>query len=182
MTQPYYDSLALGGEVFEFSHLEPFTIEFESKLAKKWLRLHVTFSNHCFTKGYNPEEHIEGEPIFDEDTPRPRLFCRTRYRLSKTLPELIRRLNHHKVEVVQTAARRNWVYSLTIEDPAGPYHVFLEVRRAGAKYKHLQDLNLVIESAYYEDPNKGAPNLLGPMNFYLLCGKTFMGKPVATKR
>lgn len=182
MTQPYYESLNLGGEVFEFSHLEPFTMEFESRMAKKWLRLHVTFKNHCFTKGYKPEEHIAGEPIFDEFSASPRLFCRTRYRLSKVLPELIRRLNHPKVEVVQTAAKRNWVYSMKIEDPAGPYHVFLEVRRPGEKHKHMQDLNIVIESAYHENPNEGPPNVLGPMNFYVLCGKVFTNKPVATRR
>lgn len=168
MTQPYYDTLTLGGEVFEFSHLEPFTMEFESKMAKKWLRLHVTFKNHCLTKGYLPEGHIDGEPIFDEFSASPRSFCRTRYRLSKSLPNLIRRLNHPKVEVVQTDAKRNWVYSITIEDPTGPYHVFLEVRRVSGARKHLQDLNIVIESAYHEDSEKGPPKVLGPMNFYLL--------------
>lgn len=182
MTQPYYNSLTLAGEVFEFSHLEPFTMEFESKMAQKWLRLHVTFKNHCFTKGYKPEEHIDGEPIIDEFTSSPRLFCRIRYRLSKALPALIQGLNHPKVEVIQTAAKRNWVYSLTIEDPAGPYHIFLEVRRAAGHQKHLQDLNIVIESAYHEDPEEGPPNVIGPMNFYLLCGKVFTNKPVATKR
>lgn len=182
MTKFYYDSLTLGGETFDFPHLEPFKMEFESKMANKWLRLHVTFKNHCFTKGYQAAEHIAGEPIFDELTESPRLFCRTRYRLSKSLPALVQSLNHPKVEVVQTAARRNWVYSIKIEDPAGPYHVFFEVRRPAAAHKHEQDLNIVIESAYHEEPEKGAPRLLGAMNFYLLCGKIFTGKPVATKR
>jgi len=182
VTQPYYESLNLGEEIFEFPHLEPFNMEFESRMANKWLRLHVTFKNHCFTKGYKAEEHIAGEPIFDEFSESPRSFCRTRYRLSKSLPDLIRRLNHPKVEVVQTVAKRNWVYSITIEDPAGPYHVFLEVRRAGAARKHLQDLNIVIESAYHEDPEMEPPKVLGSMNFFLLCGKVFTNKPIATKR
>jgi hypothetical protein len=71
---------------------------------------------------------------------------------------------------------------MRIEDPVGPYHVFLEVRRTGAEHKHMQDLNIVIESAYHEDPNEGPPNVLGRMNFYVLCGKIFANKPVATKR
>jgi hypothetical protein len=56
------------------------------------------------------------------------------------------------------------------------------VRRTGAEHKHMQDLNIVIESAYHEDPNEGPPNVLGRMNFYVLCGKIFANKPVATKR
>jgi hypothetical protein len=180
--QPYFDPLNIGGEIFDFPHLEPFTLEFESKVARKWLRIHVTFSNHCFSKRYKAEEHIAGEPIFGQGRPRPRVFCRTRYRLSKRLPDLIRSLNNSKSKVWQTAEKRNWAYTITIEDPAGPYHVFLEVRRASHDQKHLQDINLVIESAYPEDPAEGPPAVLGSISFLLLCGKVFARQRVSTRR
>lgn len=182
MVQPYFDPLNIGGEVFEFPHLEPFTLEFQSQIAKKWLRVRVTFSHHCFSKRYEAAEHIEGEPILNENTSDPRLFCRIRYRLSQDLPALIASLNNPKTKVWQTSAKRNWAYSIRIEDPAGPYHVFFEVRRASNDQKHLQDINLVVESAYYEKPDKGPPILLGSMSFLLLCGKVFTRQPVATQR
>lgn len=182
MPQPYFEPLNIGEEVFDFSHLEPFTLDIDSKMAKKWLRVHVTFSNHCFTKRYKAEEHINGEPIFDELSPRPRLFCRVRYRLSKALPGLIRSLNNPKAKVWETTARRNWEHSISIDNPAGPYHVFLEIRRTPVERKHLQDINLIVESAYHESPEDGPPDLLGSMAFILLCGKVFTKQPTSTKR
>lgn len=182
MGQPYFEPITIGEEVFDLLHLEPFTMTFESKVVKKWLRLHVTFSNHCFTKGYQADQHLPGEPIIDELTARPRLFCRIRYRLSKSLPALIQGMNHPKVKVWETTAERNWTYSIKIDDPEGPYHVFLEVRRAPVDRRHLQDINIVIESAYHEDPDKGPPTLLGSMNFLLLCGKVFANQRTSTKR
>lgn len=182
VAQPYFAPLNVGGEVFDLGHLQAFTFEFESQSLKKWLRVHVTFSNHCFTKGYGVEQHVPGEPIIDEFTPRPRLFCPIRYRLSKSLPELIRGMNHPAVKVFETVAERNWAYSIKIEDPDGPYHVFLEVRRPPAVHRHLQDVNLVIESAYHEDPEKGPPRLRGRMGFLLLCSNVFANKKTSTQR
>src|SRR5690606_20855622 len=71
------------------------------------------------------------------------MFCPMRYRLSFRLPDFIRELPYRTVSV--TSALRNWVYTVTIEDPAGPYHVFLELRRAAAEQRTWQDLNLVVE-------------------------------------
>lgn len=180
--EPYFEPVTIGTQVFEFTHLEPFTFTFQSQRAKKWLRVHVTFKDHCFTKKYKIEEHVPEEPVFHAQTDKPRLFCRIRYRLSQSLPAIVQGLNHPKVKVWETASRRNWAYSITIQDPAGPYHVFFEVRRPAAHQKHLQDINVVVESAYHEDPDEGPPNLIGEMAFYLLCGKIYAGEPTSTRR
>lgn len=180
MTAPYFKPLDIGGRIIDLAHLEPFCLEIDSKLAKKVLRVHVTFTNHCFTKAYAPETHPPGEIIIDQDKPRPRTFCPVRYRLSHDLPAVIKRLNHPKAAVWQTSRERNWSHSITIEDPAGPYHVFFEVRRASNHQRQWQDLNLVVESAYHE--TETPPDLLGSMGFLLLCGKVYLRLPTATKR
>lgn len=180
--QPYFAPLAIGGEPIDLTHLEPFTFEIDSKAAKKILTVHVTFSNHCFSRKYTPEKHPAGEPIIDPTSPRPRTFCPIRHRLSKQLPALILRLNHPKCKVQQTKALRNWAYTLKIDDPSGPYYVIFEIRRAVQKGRQKQDLSLVVESAYHDDPEQPDPILLGEMGFLILCANTYMGRPVAAKR
>ncbi|HEF4763171.1 TPA: hypothetical protein SAN82_005649 [Pseudomonas putida] len=179
--QPYFSPLAIGGELIDFSHLEPFTFVVSSQLAKRDLRVHVTFSNHCFTRGYDASTHPAGELVIDAASTRPRTFCPIRYRLSHQLPALIQTLAQPRVKVAETAAERNWCYSITIDDPSGPYHVFFEVRRTARERRQWQDLNLVVESAYHQDDGDG-PRLKGSMAFVLLCGKVYLGQPTATMR
>jgi hypothetical protein len=45
-----------------------------------------------------------------------------------------------------------------------------------------QDLNLVVESAYHQDPTRAEPAVRGAMGFILLCGKVYKGEPIATRR
>jgi len=174
----YFPTLAIGGQTYDFAHLEPFTFTITSELAKRDLRVHVTFSSHCFSEGYDEATHPAGEPIILDGAKRQRTFCAIRYRLSLVLPAVIQGLNHPKAKVYETAAQRNWAYSMTIEDPSGPYHVFFEVRRAADDKP--QDINLVVESAYHQ--TESPPKLLGKMGFMLLCGKVYMKQPTSTKR
>lgn len=149
MTKPYFEPVVIRGQTFDLSHLDPFSFEFLSKKAKKNLRVHVTFSNHCFTKKIITEEHIDGDPVFDAGSTRPRMFCEIRYRLSLDLRSVIDSLNDARVKVWETAAQRNWAHSITIDDPSGPYHIFFEVRRASRDRRNYQDINLVVE---YDPP------------------------------
>lgn len=182
MQKPYFEPVVIRGETFDLAHLDPFSFEFFSKKAKKNLRVHVTFANHCFTKKLITEEYIDGDPVFDAGSTRPRMFCEIRYRLSLDLHSVIDSLNDARVKVWETAAQRNWAHSITIDDPSGPYHIFFEVRRASRDRRNYQDINLVVESAYHEDPENGPPILNGSMNFQLLCGKVYLGEATSTKR
>lgn len=123
-------------------------------------------------------KHPAGEPVLSDSAGRPRTFCAIRYRLSLGLPVVIQGLNHPQSKVRETAALRNWAYSLTIQDPAGPYHIFFEIRRAAREKP--QDLNLVVESAYHQ--TEQPPRLLGKMSFMLLCGKVYLRQPSSTRR
>ncbi|WP_338583507.1 hypothetical protein [Pseudomonas sp. MAG733B] len=174
----YFPALTIGDQTYDFAHLEPFNLMIASQLAKRDLRVHVTFSSHCFSQGYDAAAPPTGEPIILDGAGRPRIFCSICYRLSLALPAVIHGLNHPQSKVRETATRRNWAYSMTIEDPAGPYHVFFEIRRA-ARGKP-QDLNLVVESAYHQ--TRQSPRLLGKIGFMLLCGKVYLRQPSSTKR
>jgi len=172
LASSYFPPLFVGGQRVDLSHLEPFKLQVASTQAKKTLRVHVTFTSHCFSERLDLARHPGGDPVIDRDTRDPRMFCPMRYRLSFRLPDFIRELPYRTVSV--TSALRNWVYTVTIEDPAGPYHVFLELRRAAAVQRTWQDLNLVVESAYPE--TRGPPAVRGrPKPFPLVCGEVYTG-------
>jgi hypothetical protein len=48
--------------------------------------------------------------------------------------------------------------------------------------RRLQDLDMVVESAYPADPGRPEPNILGRVSFLLLAGSLYTGKPVTTRR
>lgn len=176
---PFFPPVAANGISYDLSHLNPFVLRLSSTLARKTLGIGVRFSNHCFTQGYELGNHPEGFPVLLDAGHRQRSFCHVRYEYSFQLPTAIRGLLNSKAQVWQTAERRNWVYSMKVENPNGPYHVFFELRRSR---NPEFELGMVVESAYPEDPKRGSPNILGKMGFALLCGKVYTGQPVATKR
>lgn len=179
---PFFDALIVDDQIIALDHLNPFTLVIDSKMAGKKLKIGVRFSNHCFTRGYDPDFHPAGATILMDAGGRPRTFCPVRYRLSHRLRGLISGFIDSRVKVSQTAQRRNWVYSITINDPKGPYHVFFELRRTPVDDRKRWDLNMVVESAYPENPLRGSPNILGKISVVLLCAKIYTGKPVSTKR
>lgn len=176
---PYFPPITANGQTYDLTHLDPLTLQVQSDMAKKTLCVGVRFSNHCFTNEYDATAHPAGFPVLLDAGQRQRSFCHIRYDLSHQLPAIVQGLAHPRIQVWQTAERRNWVYSMTVTNPAGPYHVFFELRRS---HDRAYDLGMVVESAYPEDPARGGPNILGKMGFVLLCGKVYTGKPVDTKR
>lgn len=171
LSASYFAPVVTGGVNIDLSHLEPFTFEVNSALAKKTLRVRALFSTHCFSHAYDPNRHPSGDTVIDEDTKSPRTFCPVRYGLSHALPSFIREMP--TATVSQTSAVRNWVYSVTVQNPQGPYHVFFEIKRAPPEQRTWQDLNLIIESAYPEE--KGPPAIRGKKPFVLVCGEAYTG-------
>jgi hypothetical protein len=62
------------------------------------------------------------------------------------------------------------------------YQIFFELRRTVPERRRLQDLDMVVESAYPADPSRTEPNILGPVRFALLAGSLYLGKVVTTRR
>jgi hypothetical protein len=176
---PHFEPLEIANVTYDLAHLEPFMFNVTTNKVNRELIVHVRFTNHCFTKEHDALTHPVGSPILKDGGGRDRSFCSIRHGLSLQLPGLVRGFSNPAIKVNQTRERRNWVYTRTVATPAGPYHVFFEIRRAAVAG---QDLNLVVESAYHQDPARGAPNILGNMKFVTLCGKTYLGEPVSTRR
>lgn len=168
---PYFSPLTVGGQPIDLSHLEPFTIIVDSQLAMKKLRVRISFTTHCFSEEFGKILHPPGDPVIDQSTNRPRTFCPIRHQLSKQLPALLRSLTDE--DVYQTSAVRNWVFSVTVASPNGPYHIFFEVKRSPNNQRTWQDLNLTVESAYPE--SDGPPSVRGKKPFVLVCGETYTG-------
>jgi hypothetical protein len=179
----YHSSLLVRGQVYDLSHLDPFRFEVSSNKVPRPLRINVRFTNHCFSEAFDPTKHPLDEPVISDGT-RRRAFCPGRYNLSSRLPALIRGLTDPATRVHETAARRNWMYVAIVEVPtAGTrYQVFFELRRTSPERRRLQDLDMVVESAYPADPNRREPNILGPVRFALLAGGLYLGKVVTTRR
>lgn len=181
LSMPFFPPLEINGKKFDFLHLEPIKLLIESASANKTLIAHVTFSNHCFSRCLDDNECLEGLLSIPSDY-KARVFCETRYNLSFKLPEIIKELNNPSVKVFQTASRRNWTHSISVDSPSGKYHVFFEVKNATKDQKRTQDLNIFVESAYPQDPNKPKPQVLGRMKFGMLCTNTYLGKKLSTRR
>jgi hypothetical protein len=182
MSKPYHAPLAIGDRTYAFPHLEPFRMAVASRNAGKELRVHIRYTTHCFTTKYDADTHPAGQPAIRDAGGRLRTFCPIRYRLSQRLPALIQALNHPRAAVMQTAEERNWLHSVTVDDPAGKYHIFFELRRTVPELRHLQDLSLVVESAYPQGSVNKPPAVRGSMGFVILCGKVYKGEPIGTRR
>lgn len=182
-TEHYFPPLSVRGQRHDLSHLEPFQFEATSVKVPRPLRINVRFTNHCFSEAFDPAKHPADEPVILDGRKR-RAFCADRYALSRHLPALIRGLAQPGARVHETASRRNWMYAAIVEIPvAGTrYQIFFDLRRTVPERRRLQDLDMVVESAYPADPARPAPNILGRVSFLLLAGSVYLGRPVTTRR
>lgn len=157
-------------------------MRFDSLSAKRRLRINVKFSNHCFSHKKQENTDYPKEKELLDHGGRSRIFCPIRYQLSLALPQIVRSLNNPKCKVYETASRRNFNYSIEVDDPKGPYHLFFEVSKARGELAKMQDITLFVESAYHEDPEQTPPILIGRIGFQVLCSNIYLGKKVSTRR
>jgi hypothetical protein len=136
--------------------------------------------SHCFIEKYDVACHPKDEPILHDTAGRPRSFCRVRYGISVRLPEMITQPsegdghpNGTRAELAPFCFDRR---------AAGQISHLFELRRAAGADRERQDLNLVVESAYHQDPTRSQPAVRGTMGFILLCGKVYKGEPISTRR
>jgi hypothetical protein len=85
------------GRVMKLDHLRPFTFECPRPNIKWPLSIVASFSNHCYTEGYDSDVHDPDQIILTEGKDRHRVFCPDRYELSHQLPTLIADLPNKRV-------------------------------------------------------------------------------------
>jgi hypothetical protein len=193
---PYFAPLSIGGTVYDLGHLDPVRFQVLSEKLRRPVTVRCRFSNHVFTRTFDPQVDPANTPII-MDGIRQRVFCPDRYRLSIYLPGAIVELREPRIYVRETKARRNWLYVATIEVPADAsnptegvdsaadservrYQVFFVLRKASKSVAAREDVEMVVESAYAEDPAR-PPELLGRALFAGLATAAVEGRPVHTQ-
>ncbi len=180
MSKAYHLPLLIGGISNASTHLEPCSLRVSSLKVGWELRIHVLYSNHCFSRKFDPGLHPEGTPTFVDGRGERRVFDPTRYGLSLLLPEITQHFAPPQTRVCRPRRGEIGFIRRRSRATSAPYLVFFELRRA-RRDEGGQDLNLTVESTYPQ-MDQPAPSLLGPMGFVLLAGKVYRGEPTTTRR
>jgi len=186
---PYFAPLIVGEVPHDLGHLDPVRFQVPSEKLRRGITVRCRFSNHVFTRAFDAEADA-ADTLVIMDGMRRRVFCPNRYQLSFFLPGAILGLREPRIYVRETKARRNWLYVASIEVPAAGsvgmpaspirYQVFFALRKAGKGGTTREDVEMVVESAYAEDPAR-PPELLGRALFAGLATATVEGRQVHTQ-
>jgi len=186
---PYFAALIVGGVPHDLGHLDPIRFQVPSEKLSRAITVRCRFSNHVFTRAFDTKVDVADTSVI-MDGMRRRIFCPNRYQLSFFLPGAILGLREPRIYVRETKARRNWLYVASIEVPAAGsvgmpaspirYQVFFALRKAGKGGTTREDVKMVVESAYAEDPAR-PPELLGRALFAGLATAAVEGRQVHTQ-
>lgn len=141
----------------------------------------VEFGLHCFTKG--PNLH-QGKSLDDfdkklhySDTRETRIFCFTRYELSKELPAIAQSINQNPC---YNTGKGNF-FTLKMVGVSGreeEYEVYFKVSR---ERKGL--LRLYVESAYTRDANYDSSQpAKRKINFFVIAHNIQANKPIKIQK
>lgn len=171
---PQYPPITIGPITYSMGHLDARMFSCPIPSGKFVLGIRARFSNHCFTEEYDPDKHVDQEPI--PDGIRKRALCPIRHALSFNLPDIIDSLPNAQIQ--QTYEKRNYVHYVAVATATnGPYAVFFSIKKSDPGRR--QHLELFVESAYVDDEVvlKAAkrPNAI---RFSVLAFKVHMGQPV----
>jgi len=158
----------------DLSHLEPLEVTFHSQKLGRNLTFRVRFANHVFTDHFKDGIHDPARLIMDGK--ERRVYCQTRYDLSKRLPDMMRDLPNQAV--ARSRHGRNFVYATTLNDgQGGHYPCFFKLEKERATRHQIA---IFVESAYGVTAEEMANKLLGSrsMSFALLCADTFHVAPI----
>lgn len=180
--------LLINEQLVDISHLRHvtryMTLDLDGGIQKKNARVEFGFSSHCYSRGPFEGEVIPSAmlvPDGSEYSPRHRIFCPDRYRLSLNLVGLIDRLidsNGHVLRSIHVNFYSTTI--VTIGQDGGeieaPYYVFMSAKKK-------QDPNqppkiaVFVESAYPGNPSIPPPKpASAPIKFSAMLGKVWSGR------
>ncbi|TPL94767.1 hypothetical protein [Mesorhizobium sp. B2-3-10] len=146
-------------------HLDPFTMDVTptGKGAKTY-KLHVSFQLHTFAR----EWRVTDTPDYRvRDGSDVRCFCPVRYKMSLTLPEMIRGTSK-----AYFSQDHNYLLFRPVADEA-PYAVFFSMRKGESRRVNAV---MTVVSAYQKE---NLPPKLQPITFATLVAKTSKGEEVS---
>lgn len=157
--------ISINGQFRDISHLAPIQHWMDlnvlgGKIKKKAL-LEFRFSNHCYSRTPKDDETVPAGMVV-VDGSRNRIFCPTRYSLSRNLAQHINELVS-KNGMVEKSRHLNF-FSTTMVSPQGveiPYYVFMQPQKK-QDANQPPKIDIHVESAYHhDDPSIPAPTSRG---------------------
>lgn len=158
----------IDGKFFDLSHLQPNTIEAE--IDGNNVKLHVTYSNHCFT-----DEKENGRMIFPKEG---RYWCHERYQRSKELPDIIENklLEHYAIPYLADRRAGEGYHFLEIYD----YAVFFSVTKPQGTHNELK---IKVNSAYeLDDWGRGTLPTGKPKRVSWILSQRLQGKHIIKRK
>jgi hypothetical protein len=125
---PYWSPLFIDNAEIDLSHLEPFEFSVLSAGLDTPATVNVRFHDHCFTKNYDSERHIQPVRSSQASSAELRAFSTERYELSKLLPGIVRQLDGQRI----ASTREGNMVRVTLQD-GRTYPVFFTLRRESAR-------------------------------------------------
>lgn len=158
---------------FEFTFVQ----EAQGESKEKQYDFVVSFSHHCFT--FAPNKHA-GETLADypdelyySDSNETRVFCFSRYELSKSLPDIVKGI--HQAPCFHTGKGNFFIIRMKKGgDKEGEYEIYFKVSRSSNN-----KLRLYVESAYIRDADHGSSQPpKKKINFFVIAHNTKMNKSI----
>lgn len=174
----------LNGTTFDLSHLN--TIKGKTRAALRAgetrVAVEIDFSCHCWSRlpvaGESiPPSHFVADG--SKEMPRNRIFCETRYELSRALPQVIGNMLAHSGQIYKTRKKNILRIDLVAPVVAGAtlteYFLFmkLEKRTPEGAQKYVR---IFVESAYPESVLYDKVDYGKPFSFAELIGDCWEGR------
>lgn len=163
---PYWEPLRVGLELYDISHLEPFSFEIRPTGWDETALVAVKFHDHCFTESFTLQKHSHVVRSNNSSQHERRGSSPDRYELSRRLPALVRSLDGKRI----SQTRSGGLVRIDLADGRN-YGIFFTIRRNDPK-----NCDLFVMSAYPFNADRRAIAVTGEMKFNVAVARVLAGK------
>ena len=163
----------LDGKTYSLSHLDSCQLEYvdnRNPNQSYTYRIHVTYSFHCFAKDDASLTESQKEELNYSAPKDSRSFNFRRYKLSKSLPDIIQSLGDPNT-LIYHKGHENYATCKIIEESgqSTDYVVLFSI------FREKRKLRLHVSTAYPEDNGIG---IIKKVRFFTLAHNALKGKPM----
>ncbi|NDP64778.1 hypothetical protein [Polaromonas sp.] len=167
----------VSGAAIDLTHLASIqrnaTIEVPVNI-KKTVPVEFVFSCHCYSRRLKPGEIAPHDQFIregDHKAPRNRVFDQTRYDLSKKLVTLLDELIQTNGEVSKT--KKHNFFRVTDDGTGTQYFIIMHAKKI-SEPNRPKSFQVIVESAYPDDPTKPSPHANGGRTFGQMLGEKWI--------